>query len=106
MSAAPIGNPGCPDFACSTASIASARMAFAMRSCSPRGNVVVRASDPPIDDDAAAAVAGARGDIRGLIVGEGVIGRASSTGGTGVNETAHRAARHAQNRTEQGRKAV
>src|SRR4029078_2676403 len=28
--------PGCPDFACSTASIARARMAFAMRSWSAR----------------------------------------------------------------------
>ena len=31
MSAMPIGMPGWPDFACSTASIASARSAFAMR---------------------------------------------------------------------------
>ena len=30
-SAMPIGMPGCPDFACSTASMASARIAFAMR---------------------------------------------------------------------------
>src|SRR5262249_17003495 len=29
-------NPGWPDFACSTASMARARMAFAMRSCSAR----------------------------------------------------------------------
>ncbi len=33
MSAAPIGRPGWPDFACSTASIASARIALAIRSC-------------------------------------------------------------------------
>ncbi len=32
-SAAPIGRPGWPDFACSTASIASARMALAMALC-------------------------------------------------------------------------
>jgi hypothetical protein len=31
MSAAPIGRPGWPDFACSTASMASARIALAMR---------------------------------------------------------------------------
>src|SRR5215218_4849834 len=37
MSAAPIGRPGWPDFACSTASMASARIAFAIRSCSARG---------------------------------------------------------------------
>src|SRR4051794_9221576 len=36
MSAAPMGSPGWPDFACSTASIASARMAFAMRSWAVR----------------------------------------------------------------------
>ena len=36
-SAAPIGSPGWPDFACSTASMASARMALAMRSCWVRG---------------------------------------------------------------------
>ncbi len=33
MSAAPIGRPGWPDLACSTASMARARMALAMRSC-------------------------------------------------------------------------
>ncbi len=36
-SAAPIGRPGWPDFACSTASMARARIAFAMRSCWVRG---------------------------------------------------------------------
>src|SRR3978361_2260291 len=31
MSAIPIGAPGCPEFACCTASMASARIAFAIR---------------------------------------------------------------------------
>ena len=58
MSAAPMGRPGWPDLACSTASMASARMAFAMRSCSARGNAAVR---PVAGDDTAVADAAARG---------------------------------------------
>src|ERR1051325_11533998 len=36
ISAAPMGKTGGPGFACSTASMASARIAFAMRSCRAR----------------------------------------------------------------------
>src|SRR4051812_3335544 len=57
MSAAPIGRPGWPDFACSTASMASARMAFAMRSCSARDNVMARLSALVRGNGATAAAA-------------------------------------------------
>src|SRR5829696_4699629 len=60
ISAAPIGRPGWPDFACSTASMASARIALAMRSWSARGDAAVRLA---AIDDAAAADAAARGVI-------------------------------------------
>jgi hypothetical protein len=53
MSAAPIGNPEWPDFAYSTASIASARIAFAMRSWWAR---VMGAPSPLREELATAAV--------------------------------------------------
>src|SRR5215470_16880004 len=58
-----MGSPGWPDFACSTASIASARIAFAMRSWSARGTG--DASCPADIEAAVLAVAAARGDIPG-----------------------------------------
>src|SRR5919107_651977 len=49
MSAAPSGRPGCPDFACSTASMASARTAFARSEWETRSGEA--GSDTDIDPE-------------------------------------------------------
>src|SRR5262245_62113547 len=55
MSAAPMGRPGWPLLACSTASMASARMALAMRSCWARDTI--RRSSALVRDNGATAAA-------------------------------------------------
>ena len=79
MSAAPIGRPGWPDFACSTASMASARMALAMRSCCARDGAPA---------DGAAGAGAAVGDFGMVMAGprRGLTVRGSSTRTGGVKE--------------------
>jgi hypothetical protein len=60
-SAMPMGSPGCPDFAFSTASIASARMAFAIRSCCARA--IGMCGSALFSADRIIAGAAARGDL-------------------------------------------
>src|SRR5262249_60786308 len=86
ISATPIGMPGWPDFACSTASMASARMALAIRWCWGRADWLAEASAVI---DAAAAETAATGGMGSLIrVGAGgAPAGGGPPGGEGGKET-------------------
>src|SRR5262245_42285067 len=100
MSATPIGMPGCPDFACSTASMASARMALAMRWCWARADGLAEAS-AVID---AAAAETARGGMGFLVFESGRgrkrLARGSTMGAKRVNQGPADSACRAQGRGE------